>query len=508
MKHQPGASLLVAVFAGSNLATAADDPASVLMRRALGPTPILEDLRQLTDTIGGRPTGSAAVDRAVDWGMARFREAGLENVHAEPYAAPRTWLAGAESAEVLAPRADWATPGSERLRIAAMPFSAPTPAAGLEAEVFDVGEGDAQAFAAAGAKVAGRLVLFHTAPMRGLEDLFTEYAETSGRLARAREARAAGVLWMSTHAGRLLYRHNTTLDGSLYPLPAAVVEREGALRLARLAAAGETVRVRLLAGGRSDAGTPARNVVAEVKGREKPDEVVILGAHLDSWDLGRGALDNGCNAALVIDVARQAAALAHEGVRPRRTLRFVLYTGEEAGLWGSFAEVRQHRGELDRVKAQVIFDIGSGRTTGFSLGGRADLQPAVDAALAPASARGPFTQTTDAFIGTDNYDYLVEGVPTLVANQDGRPYLPDYHAESDTFDKVDQEQLKANTAVAAALTWGLAELPAAPAPRQSRAEVEALVRATGLVEQMKLFGLWEPFVRGERGRAPTERGAE
>jgi len=248
--------------------------------------------------------------------------------------------------------------------------------------------------------------------------------------------------------------------------------------------------------------------VAEVKGREKPDEVVILGAHLDSWDLGRGALDNGCNAALVIDVARQAAGLAHEGIRPRRTLRFVLYTGEEAGLWGSFAEVRQHRAGLDQVKAQVVFDIGTGKTTGFSLGGRADLQGAVEAALAPASARGPFTQTTDAFIGTDNYDYLVEGVPTLVANQDGRPYLPDYHAESDTFDKVDQEQLKANTAVAAVVAWGLADLPAAPAPRQSRAEVEALVQATGLVEQMRLFGLWEPFVRGERGRAPAERGAE
>jgi hypothetical protein len=180
----------------------------------------------------------------------------------------------------------------------------------------------------------------------------------------------------------------------------------------------------------------------------------------------------------------------------------VLYTGEEAGLWGSFAEVRRHRSELDRVKAQIIFDIGSGKTTGFSLGGRADLQPAVEAALLPASTRGPFTQTTDAFIGTDNYDYLVEGVPTLVANQDGRPYLADYHAESDTFDKVDQEQLKANAAIAAVVAWGLADLPAAPAPRQTRTEVEALAQATGLAEQMKLFGLWEPFVSGARGRAP------
>src|SRR5207245_8496583 len=187
MRHVRGVSALLGALALGNLAAGADEPAATLMRRALGPTPILEDLRQLTDTIGGRPTASAALERAVDWGVMKLREAGLEHVHPEPYAAPRTWLAGAESAEVLAPRAAWATPGSERLRIAAMPFSAPTPAAGLEAEVLDLGEGDAQAFAAAGARVTGRLVLFHTTPMRGLEDLFKEYMETPGRLARARE---------------------------------------------------------------------------------------------------------------------------------------------------------------------------------------------------------------------------------------------------------------------------------------------------------------------------------
>jgi len=479
----------------------AEDTAAALRRRALGPTPIFEDLRQLADTIGGRPTGSAALDRAVEWSLAKLREAGLENVHAEAYAVPRTWLAGGESAEVVSPRAEWAAPGSERLRVAAMPFTAATPAGGKEAEVVDLGEGDEQAFAGAGAKIAGRLVLFRTDPLRGLEDLFTENVETPGRLVRARAARAAGVLWTSTRPGRLLYRHNATLDGSLYPLPGAVVEREGALRLARLLAAGETVRLRLVLDSRADVDTPARNVVAEVRGREKPEEAVILGAHLDSWDLGRGALDDGCNVALVIDVARQAAALAREGLRPRRTLRFVLYTGEEAGLWGSHAEVRKHRAEPDRVKAQIIFDIGSGRTTGFSLGGRADLQPAVEAALERGPA-GPLVHTPDAFVGTDNYDYLIEGGPTLVANQEGPPYLPDYHAESDTFDKVDQEQVKANAGLAALVAWGLADLPTEPARRLGRAEVEALVQATGLVEQMKLFGLWDSFVSGARGRQP------
>lgn len=503
MQRTRGLLPLAAVLvAGSSLA-AGKDPVSMLILRIRGATPIVEDLRQLTDEIGGRPTGSAALERAVEWGMDRFREAGLENVRAETYVVPHTWLAAAESAEVLAPREAWATPQSGRLRVAGMPFSAATPAGGVEAEVVDLGEGDAPAFAAAGARVAGRLVLFHSGQMRTFEDLFKEYVDTPGRLARARDARAAGVLSMSTRPGRLLYRHNTALDGSLYPLPAAVVEREGALRLARLLDAGKAVRLRLVLDTRTGTDTPARNVVAEVRGREKPDEVVILGAHLDSWDLGRGALDNGCNVALVIDVARQAAALAREGYRPRRTLRFALYTGEEAGLWGSFAEVRQHRAELDRVKAQVVFDIGSGKTSGFSLGGRADLQPAVEAALAPAG--GPFTHTTDAFVGTDNYDYLVEGVPTLVANQDGLPYLPDYHAESDAFEKVDQEQLKANAVLAGAVAWGLADLATEPARRQSRAQVEALAQAVGLVEQMKAFGLWESFVTGARGRAPEAR---
>jgi Zn-dependent M28 family amino/carboxypeptidase len=305
---------------------------------------------------------------------------------------------------------------------------------------------------------------------------------------------------MSNRPGRLLYRHNLALDGSLSPLPGAVVEREGALLLSRLAAAGGPVKVRLQLASASPEKARAQNIVAEIRGREKPGEVVILGAHLDSWDLGRGALDNGCNAALVIDVARQAMALARAGERPRRTLRFVLYTGEEAGTLGSWGEVRGHRAELDRVKAQVVFDEGTGRTTGFSLGGRADLKAAVDSALAAAGGLGPFTQTTDAFVGTDNYDYLVEGVPTLVANQAGAPYLPDYHAESDTWDKADLREMKANAAIAGVVVWGLADRETAPAPRQSRAEVETLLKATGLDEQMKTFGLWADFARGARGR--------
>jgi carboxypeptidase Q len=243
------------------------------------------------------------------------------------------------------------------------------------------------------------------------------------------------------------------------------------------------------------------NVVGEVRGYAKPAESVVLGAHLDSWDLGQGALDNGCNAVLVVDAARQIAAVAREHP-PRRTIRFVLFSGEEVGFLGSRADARLHRAELDQTVAMITFDSGAGRTTGFSTGGRTDIVAAADAALEPAAGLGPFIQTTDAFIGTDNYDYLVEGVPNFVANQNVDNYLPNYHASSDTFEKVDPRELKVNTAVAAVFSWELANSEQRPGSRQTRSEITALIKATALDQKMRAFSLWDDFESGRRGREP------
>jgi carboxypeptidase Q len=476
----------------------ASSPASRLLARLQGPTPVLEDLRELTDDIGGRPTGSPAVDRAVKWAAAKLRAAGVDVVRVEPYQAKAVWVPRVERAEI---RIGGDDAPLRPAHVAGMPFAASTGPGGLEAEVVDVGQGDEAGFAAAGARAHGRWVLVHSEPMKSFEDLFMEYMVMPGVFQQAQAAGAVGVLYISNRDRGLLYRHNAAVDGSTAPVPGVMLERETGLKVARSLAAGERVRVRatIEADARRDA--PASNVVGEIRGGERPNEVVILGAHLDSWELGDGANDNGCNAALVIDVARQAAIEARTR-RPRRTLRFILYTGEEAGLFGSMADVRAHRDSLDSVQADVVIDTGSGRLTGFSLGGREDLRAGVAKALADVAGLGPFEQTTDAFIGTDNYDYLVEGVPNLVANQEAPPYLPDYHAESDTFDKVDEHELKANEAIVGVLVWNLADMQGRLAPRQSRSEVEALVAATGLDTQMKTFGLWDDFVSGKRGRQP------
>src|SRR5439155_12637223 len=145
---------------------------------------------------------------------------------------------------------------------------------------------------------------------------------------------------------------------------------EDAARMARLLASGQKLYADLSIPNRIGGQITAENVVAELRGSEKPDEFVILGAHLDSWDLGTGALDNGCNAALVIDALR---AIKASGLQPRRSIRFVLFTGEEQGTLGSRAYVTTHRNEMDKIAGVLVFDEGTGKATGFSLGGRKDL---------------------------------------------------------------------------------------------------------------------------------------
>jgi len=259
------------------------------------------------------------------------------------------------------------------------------------------------------------------------------------------------------------------------------------------------VRVRLTMPNKITGPVEQFNVVGEIRGYEKPDEIVVLGAHLDSWDLGTGALDDGCNAALVIEAAR---AIKGTGLLPRRTIRFILFSGEEEGLLGSWAYVREHRAELDKYRGVVVFDTGVGRVTGYSLGGRHDSEAPVNEILKPFNGWGVDHQTLDAQTGTDHLDFLLEGVPTLVANQEVANYMQNYHAASDTFDKVDIRELKLNTVLAAVTAWGLADRTEPIGKRQSRAEVEALMKETGLDKELQLNGMWAGFQSGERGRKP------
>jgi len=471
--------------------TLCEQVAPKIIANAQGDSPLAENLRHLTEDVGGRMSGSPAAPRAVAWGVAAFRDAGID-VHTEKFTMPVTWSEGASRLEILSPE-------PFPLRLVSVAWAPATPRGGISAAVLLAGEGTEADFARLGSTARGRILLVHSNELSSWDDLFQEYMKAPGIIRRAKDSGALAILWMSTRDGTLLYRHSNTLVGKIDILPQAILARDDALRLEHLLMGGKNVRVRLRLPNHVGGPAEQENVVAEIRGREKPDEWVLLGAHLDSWELGTGALDNGCNAALVVEAARD---IARTGVRPRASIRFVLFGGEEQGMLGSWAYVRAHRAELDQARAVIVFDMGVGKTTGFMLSGRKDIEAGVREAMKPIEPWGANEHVQDAALGTDNFDFLLEGVPNLIANQVEANYIRNYHASSDTFDKVDFTELKRNTAIAAVTAFGIAERAEPLGPRQSRSEIGALLKATGLEEQMKTASAWPLWESGERGHLP------
>jgi carboxypeptidase Q len=489
-------------------ASSCAEAAAKILPQVMGPSPMEENLRRLTDEVGGRVTGSPEMARAVEWGVAAFRAAGVD-VHTEKYMLPVTWSEEQTKLTIVEPFG----PAHERitdgkialmvkttsLQVASEGWGPPTKPGGLVATVVDVGYGSEEDFAKAGS-MKGAIVLVHSDIGTSWADLFNEYLRPPGIIERAVKNGAAAILWMGARERRLLYRHTNSLNGEIDKIPQAVVAREDAMRLARTVSA-YPGRVRVWLDMPNKIGGPIEqeNVVGEIRGYDKPDETVVLGAHLDSWELGTGALDNGCNAALVIEAAR---AIKATGLVPHRTIRFVLFSGEEQGTIGSYEYVKAHRAELDKMRAMITYDSGIGRVTGYSLGGRRDTEAGLREVLKALESWGANNHTYDASFGTDNFDFLLEGVPTLVANQEEANYLPNYHAASDTLDKVDIRELKLHAALAALTAWGIADRTEPLGKRLSRAELDILVKETGLDQQLKLLGYWDAWQSGARGRKP------
>jgi len=451
-----------------------------------------ENLRRLTDEIGGRVTGSPQVAKAVEWAVAAFRAEGVE-VHTEKYTLPVTWSEGETRLELLGPV-------NFPVHLKAEGWSPATPAGGIEANLVDVSYGAEEDFGRAGSAIKGAILLVHSDIGSTWADLFNEYLRPPEIIGRAVKGGASAILWMGARERLLLYRHTNTLTGEIDKIPQAIVAHEDAMRLARTAAAyAGKISMRFSMPNKIGGPVEQENVVGEIRGYEKPDEAVILGAHLDSWELGTGALDDGCNAALVIEAAR---AIKATGLLPRRTIRFVLFSGEEQGTIGSYEYVKAHRTEMDKIRAMITYDSGNGRVSGYSLGGRRDIEAGVRDILKPLESWGANDHTPDASFGTDNFDFLLEGVPTLVANQEVSNYLVNYHAASDTLDKVDIRELKLNTALAALTAWGIADRVEPLGKRLTRAELDVLVKETGLDQQLKLLGYWNAWQTGTRGRKP------
>ena len=265
------------------------------------------------------------MQKAVDWGVASFKAAGADSVHTESFSIQASWAEGATKMTVVAPE-------QFTLRTVSIAW-APALAPHTHVRVVDVGQGREQDFAEAG-DIAGAILLVHTEEMHTWDDLFAEYLKAPGIIDRAVKAKALAIAFQSTRPHDLLYRHTNAGDGEIDRLPMVLVAREDAGRVARLLASGQKLYADLSIPNTVGGPITAANVRRRTSRQREAGRVRHPRRPSDSWDLGTGALDNGCNAALVVDALR---AIKASGVPPRRTIRFILFSGEEEGLIGSHA---------------------------------------------------------------------------------------------------------------------------------------------------------------------------
>ena len=386
----------VAALIGFSFSAAADGDTERLIAAMLADTPVIDDLHELTDTIGGRVTGSDENRKAVAWAAAKLRQAEVA-VTTEDFEMPYQWQENVVYASVSG---DF----DFDVSVIAKPFS--TSAHALKAPLLDAGSGSEEDFARLGDAAEGAWVLVETPVLDdaiGLAGLFAVYSNAAAFEPRAFAAGVAGVVQMSALRKNLLFRHFAFLGGK-NEHPLLVMEREHAKRVLRLLRAGHDLSLTATIDVEDGYSYTATNVIGEIRGSTRPEEIVLFDSHLDSFALGTGALDNGVNVVMLMDIARQISRL---GLQPARTIRFVLWNGEEQNLDGSWRYTDQHEAELDNHIVAASFDIGSGRTIGFFTGGRPGLVPLVDRYLIPVAGLGPFQQIDVPLVGTDNFDFMI-----------------------------------------------------------------------------------------------------
>ena len=414
-------------------------------------------MQELCDGIGHRLSGSPALEKAVAWAVDRMKRDGHENVRPEPVMVPH-WVRGTESCTMIEPRE---TP----LAMLGLGGSVGTPPEGITAQVVVVNS--QEELAELGEKVAGKIVLFNVvmAKPRGDGDgggygAAVRYRGMGARWASEYGAVAALVRSVTTRSLRSPHTGAMGYYEAKQRIPAAAVSTEDADMIARLSARGIKVRVTLKMEARTEPDAPSANVVAELRGRERPEEVVVIGGHLDSWDVGQGAQDDGggCITAMeALNVLRKA------GMRPRRTIRVVLFVNEENGLAGGKEYAKAHADELSKHVAAIEHDGGTFEPLGFSF--EIDDPAARARALAQCGEMvkllapiGPIV-TRPGGGGADISPMGPAGVPMLGQFVDATRYFDYHHTNADTLDKIDPADLTKNVAAMAAMAYLLAEAP-------------------------------------------------
>src|SRR5260370_319926 len=473
----------VLVLAGVRVGSAkppADDTAAAdaqILSEIHDHSQAMENLEYLSDEIGPRLTGSPQLKQANDWTAAKFREYGLTNVHLEPWTIAHSWARGTAHARIVSPTghaltiasAGWSPGTNGVVRGPVVYFDAKTK------EDFDKFRG----------KLKGAIVIYQEPeslsppkpgspnaelirpmqtppPVKGQPPAPSPFAAFL-EVARARneffkKEGVAVVLRDSNKPHGLL--NMTGIGGEQFEIgviPTAFSTGEGYRMLFRMQKHAKVEVEIEMTNSFGDKPTDVYNTVAEIRGSEKPDEVVILGAHLDSWDLGTGSTDNGTGSMAVLEAARTLAKL---NLKPKRTIRFVLFTGEEEGLVGSAKYVEAHQNELEKISAVLVHDTGTGRVLTLGLHDNYQDREIVDRELAPLKELKLLEPTMRRAFGTDHASFNEVGVPGIFVVQDGAEYNLTHHSQSDTIDQAWKDDLNQRAQVLAAWASNTAQLPA------------------------------------------------
>jgi carboxypeptidase Q len=453
--HFPDMKRLIIPFAGAALLFTAcvcphqpATPQQQLIAAATHTDFAWQRLARLCDTFGPRFSGTTNLENAIDWILAEMHKDGLNNVHGEKVMVPH-WVRGAESAELLEPR-------PRHLPMLGLGGSIATPPEGITAEVLVV-----KSFAdlrERSREAAGKIVLYNVP--------FTEYHETvQYRVRGAIEASRAGAVAslirsvtpysiQSPHTGNMRYE-----DG-VPKIPHAAITVEDADMMQRMQERGEKIVVKLKMSAQTLPEAPSRNIVAEITGREKPDEVVIVSGHIDSWDVGQGAMDDGGGAI----AAWEAVRVMHKlGLHPRRTVRVVLWVNEENGLAGAHGYEKRHKSELGKHVLAIESDIGAFKPQAFSFNGNNKALPVVQKYAGDLQSIGQIGITTgdeEADVG----ELRPDGVPNMALQTDGPRYFWFHHTDADTMDKLNPRDVAQCAAAMAVMAYDVADAPK-PLPR-------------------------------------------
>jgi carboxypeptidase Q len=449
MRHRSSvfAAFVAAAFAqpvsGQSITDRYRGDADRIIDAALKDSTAWNRLAEMTDKFGNRLSGTPALEQTIDWVLDRMKADGLQNVRGEPVMVP-VWVRGTESARLVSPR-------EQNLPMLGLGGSVATPPGGITADVLVVSSFSDLTAKASQAK--GKIVLFDVP--------FTNYGETVQYRARGAvaAAQAGGVAALvrsvtpysqrTPHTGALAY------DSTVRRIPAAAITVEDVQMIHRLLDRGERVRVTLVMSAKTHPDAESRNVMGEIAGSEKPDEVVVLGGHIDSWDVGRGAMDDGGGVVVAWEAVRLLKRL---GLKPRRTIRVVGWTNEENGGRGGQAYRDARKAEVDKHVLAIESDGGVFKPQGFSFTGS-------EAALDILKQVGLLLDRIDAAAigkgggGSDIAPIVALGVPGLGLNVDGTKYFWYHHTEADTIDKLDPAEMARCVAAMAVMAYVVADMP-------------------------------------------------